>query len=50
MTANEQNLVNSIVNKCKVSIMCIFQGEDRVPEMFDEYELEYILEKIRGKK
>lgn len=49
MTANEQSLINSIVMKCKVSIMCIFQGDNQTPEVFDEYELAYILEKIRGK-
>lgn len=49
MTINEQTLINSIVMKCKVSLMCIFQGEEKEPEMFSEYELAYILEKIRGK-
>lgn len=49
MTAHEQELINSIVTKCKVSIMCIFQGDDKEPVTFNEYELAYIIEKIRGK-
>ena len=49
MTTNEQSIVNSIVMKCKVSLMCIFQGDDKEPEMFNEYELAYIIEKLRGK-
>ena len=49
MTANEQSLIDSIVTKCKVSLMCIFQGDDKAPEMFSEYELAYILQKIEVK-
>ena len=48
MTANEQELINSIVMKCKLSIMCIFQGDDSEPATFSEYELAYILERIRN--
>ena len=49
MAVNEQELINSIVTKCKVSLMCIFQGDEKEPEMFSKYELAYILEKLRGK-
>ena len=52
MPISEQTLIDSIVTKCKISLVCIFQGEDEEPSSFSEYELAYILERIqenRGK-
>lgn len=43
-------LLDSILTKCKVSIMCAFQEDVNQPVLFDKYELAYIIDKLRGDK
>lgn len=46
--ATEELLKSSIVAKCKVHLACMFQG-DTNSLVLNEYELAYIIEKLREK-
>ena len=37
-----------VINKCKVSLACAYQGDGKQPILFNEYELAYIIAKLRG--
>lgn len=46
----DELLRNSVVAKCKVYLACIFQGDQPQPLVLDEYELAYVIEKLREGK
>lgn len=50
LTTTDNFLLDSILTKCKVSIMCAFQEDSQQSVLFDKYELAYIIEKLRSNK
>lgn len=46
----DEYLRESVLNKCKLILACRFQGDDTIALNLTNYELAYIVEKMKGLK